>query len=372
MIATNNEVSMYWYDDASDEHGFKIQRAADAYGAPGSWTEIGTVYATNSYYAEFTDTNVIANSTNWYRVQAFNSAGDSEFGDSSSVTVIPPVAAPRMPPASVISAHRIDIRWEADYEFIQGYKIERALDNAGTPGDWSLLADPNIAGNAGVYGDIAVVMNHGYWYRVQSYNWAGASPYSDPLLVIDAPPTAPLLTVTNDQPNQFTLAWAITNNDLSRIKIERAPDNSGAPGAWIQIAEPLLFCGLIPTNYTDIGIPAGATYWYRVRAVNAVGDSPYSNEASATEGKEMSANSALLAQPQILSLTQTNGGVLIRWSTTAGATDVVQATGKLMGDYTDISPALVIIGTGTVITNYFEASAPPNTTSRFYRIKSSH
>jgi hypothetical protein len=363
---------MYWYDDASDEDGFKIQRAADANGAPGNWTEIGTVYATNSYYAEFTDTNVVANSTNWYRVQAFNSAGDSEFSDSNSVAVIPPVAAPRMTPASVISAHRIDIRWEADYDFIQGYKIERSLDNAGTPGAWTLLVDLPSADTAAAYSDIAVVMNHGYWYRVQSYNWSGASPYSDPVLVVDAPPTVPSsLTVTNDQPHQFTLAWAMTNNDVTGIKIERAPDNAGAPGTWIQIAEPLTYCGLIPTNYTDVGIPTGATYWYRIRAVNAVGDSPYSNEASATEGTVAPVNSAFPLQPQILSLTQTNGGMLIQWSTTAGSTDVVQAAGNLTDDYTDISPALVVIGTGTVITNYFEAGAPANTTSRFYRIKSS-
>ena len=54
------------------------------------------------------------------------------------------------------------------------------------------------------------------------------------------------------------------------------------PGAWIQIAEPLIYQNQTTflTTYADTQIPAGQTYWYRVRASNTVGDSPYSNEAS--------------------------------------------------------------------------------------------
>ena len=311
-----------------------------------------------------------ANSTNWYRVQAFNSAGFSEFSDSNNVAVIPPVAAPSMTPASVISAHRIDVRWQADYDFIQGYKLERAPDNSGLPGPWTSLADLPSTDTLDAYSDIAVVMNKGYWYRVQSYNWSGSSPYSDPFLVNDAPPPAPSLAITNDQPHQFTVNWAITNIDITTIKIERAPDNSGIPGAWIQIAEPAAYCGLIPTNYTDIGIPTGQSFWYRVRAVNAVGNSPYSNEASATEHLA-NPSSSTPTPTQILSLTPTNDGVLIQWSTTGGNTDVVQASGNFANGYTNLSPALVIGGSGDTVTNYFEAGALTNSPARYYRILTS-
>src|SRR5207302_9691012 len=36
------------------------------------------------------------------------------------------------------------------------------------------------------------------------------------------------------------------------------------------------------TSYTDTGLAAGATYYYRVSASNAAGDSAFSNVASAT------------------------------------------------------------------------------------------
>src|SRR5262249_44702787 len=142
--------------------------------------------------------------------------------------------------------------------------------------------------------------------------------------------------------------------------------------AWIQIAEPLTYCGLIPTNYTDIGIPTGQTFWYRVRAVNVVGDSPYSNEASATAGAAISSLVTAPPPPEILSLTLTNDGALIQWSTTGGAIDIVQAAGSLSGEYSNISPPLTIEGSGESITNYLDAGALTNSPLRFYRIHQSH
>ena len=39
---------------------------------------------------------------------------------------------------------------------------------------------------------------------------------------------------------------------------------------------------LASTSYTDLTALNGSTYYYRLTASNAVGESPYSNEASAT------------------------------------------------------------------------------------------
>jgi hypothetical protein len=51
------------------------------------------------------------------------------------------------------------------------------------------------------------------------------------------------------------------------VKIERAPDSGGSPGAWAQIAT-------VSSNvaaYSDIGLSPNSKYWYRVRAYNAGG-----------------------------------------------------------------------------------------------------
>jgi hypothetical protein len=59
------------------------------------------------------------------------------------------------------------------------------------------------------------------------------------------------------------------------FKIER---KTGAGGSYSQIAT--VGAGIV--TYNDTGLTTNTTYFYRVRATNAVGDSAYSNEASAT------------------------------------------------------------------------------------------
>src|SRR5262249_47149593 len=74
----------------SDQDGFKLERATDVPGSPGNWVEIATIPATNQYYANFADTNVVAYTTNWYRARAFNGLGTSAYSAAARVEVVPP------------------------------------------------------------------------------------------------------------------------------------------------------------------------------------------------------------------------------------------------------------------------------------------
>jgi autotransporter-associated beta strand protein len=89
------------------------------------------------------------------------------------------------------------------------------------------------------------------------------------------PPAAPSgLAATTISASQIDLTWSDNSTNESSFRIERSPDNVN----FSQIATTA--AGV--TNYSDTGLSAGTTYFYRVRASNAGGNSPYSTVASAT------------------------------------------------------------------------------------------
>src|SRR5262245_54885436 len=64
---TANRVDLTWTDASDAEHGFKIERAPDASGAPGTFQEIGFAPADATGYV---DRAMPASGTYWYRVRA--------------------------------------------------------------------------------------------------------------------------------------------------------------------------------------------------------------------------------------------------------------------------------------------------------------
>jgi hypothetical protein len=88
-------------------------------------------------------------------------------------------------------------------------------------------------------------------------------------------------TVTTDwgiqtpAPARVTLAWQDNASDESGFRIERSLDGSTN---WAEIGT----TGPNVTSYQDAGLAPWTTYYYRVRAYNASGNSAYSNVTSAT------------------------------------------------------------------------------------------
>jgi hypothetical protein len=74
---------------------------------------------------------------------------------------------------------------------------------------------------------------------------------------------------------QINLSWTDNAAGETGFKVER---KTGASGTWEQIGT----TGANATTYGATGLTAGTTYYFRVRATSAGGDSDYSNEASAT------------------------------------------------------------------------------------------
>ena len=89
------------------------------------------------------------------------------------------------------------------------------------------------------------------------------------------PPAAPsALTATAAGSDQINLVWTDNALDESGFEIERSLDNVNF--------SLLTTTGVDVTGYSDSGLTASTTYWYRVRAWNASGQSAWSNTGSDT------------------------------------------------------------------------------------------
>jgi hypothetical protein len=86
--------------------------------------------------------------------------------------------------------------------------------------------------------------------------------------------------------SRIDLTWTDNSGDETGFRIER---KTGAAGAWAQIAA----AGANAAAYASTGLAAGTAYCYRVRAYNAVGNSPYSNEACATTSRSTACQSTI-------------------------------------------------------------------------------
>ena len=103
-------------------------------------------------------------------------------------------------------------------------------------------------------------------------------------MVIDAlpmqtvKPNAPIgleAVDASDVYSRVNLAWTDASNNESAFVLER---KTGPAGTYSQIA-------VIPSDtalYLDVTVTSNTTYYYRVKAVNSAGDSPWSNEAAVT------------------------------------------------------------------------------------------
>ncbi|MBN1670390.1 MAG: lamin tail domain-containing protein [Kiritimatiellae bacterium] len=92
---------------------------------------------------------------------------------------------------------------------------------------------------------------------------------------IGNPPAAPAnLAAAALSQTRISLSWSDTSDNEDGFKIDRRMSGTGV---WDRIGQP----GANTTAYADSGLAVGTTYYYRVKAYNADGNSPYSAVAAA-------------------------------------------------------------------------------------------
>jgi hypothetical protein len=271
---SSSQIDLAWTDNSSDETGFKIERKTSS---GGTYTQIATVGANVTSY---NNTYLTADTTYYYRVRAYSAAGNSDYSNEAHDTTLPPPpSAPVLTSPSygeTVSTLTPRLEWNASSGATE-YGIQVATDYRFT----NLVVDQT--GITNLYYDIpggSLSWGTRYYWRANASNSFGStsswSSYRYFQTAVGPPPDPPTdLTATAVSSSQIDLAWTDNSSDETGFKIER---KTSSGGTYTQIAT----VGANVTSYNNTYLTADTTYYYRVRAYSAAGNSDYSNEAHDT------------------------------------------------------------------------------------------
>ena len=275
-VVSATQINLTWVDQSNNETGFVIQRSTDN-GL--TWSNLASTAANVTTYL---DATAAPGTTYVYHVNATGASTISDVSNTVSVTTVP--AAPANL-AATASNTEISLAW-SDVVGETGYHIERS--NNGVSG-WVQVAVASV--NATSYKDAGLAMGTSYYYRVFGTGVAGESQASNvatattKLLSVPAAPTDLVASLVK---NRIKLAWRDNSSNESGFKLERSTDGL----LW----SPLATLGTNTMSYTESRLRSG-TYYYRVCAYNAAGNSPFSQNTQVAFGLAITPKAASAVSP---------------------------------------------------------------------------
>ena len=198
-------------------------------------------------------------------------------GDSSASPIAPPTA-PTSLGATAVSTSQINLTWVDNSANETAFAIERATDSGFTVG----FVSNSVGSNVTSYQATGLAAGTTYFFRVKAVNAGGSSAPTNTasattLTVPTTPPAAPSgLTAAAASANAINLSWVDNATNEAGFIIDRASDAAFTVGLVTSSV------GANVTSYQAGGLSSNTTYYFRVRATNAVGNSANSNTASAT------------------------------------------------------------------------------------------
>ena len=255
----NARVTLIW-TVSSDATGYYVERSITA-GGPYTQVSMQTT-------ASYTDAGLTNGTKYYYVVSAYNSVGQS--ANSAGVSAMPMAAAPATPMGLAATAGnaQVSLTWTASVG-ATSYQVKRST-SSGAEDQISLPTSSS-------YTDTGLTNGTKYYYVVLAENSGGDSADSAQVSATPTAPSTPPASPTGLNATggnaQESLSWSVSLG-AARYDVKRSTTSGGPYGTAVASAT--------ATNYTDTSVTNGTTYYYVVSAVNTVGQSANSAQASAT------------------------------------------------------------------------------------------
>ncbi|MDO5410593.1 MAG: fibronectin type III domain-containing protein [Lachnospiraceae bacterium] len=270
-------ITLKW-NTLSDAQTYRIYRCESA---DGNYQSIAIV--TNSDYADamsYTDKNVHAGTTYYYKVCAYNPDFTYPDGYLSEALSASPIPARLKLAAKAASYSSIHLSWKKGETGVSGYKIYQAESKNGSYKRIKTITDPKTTS----YVKKKLTIGKNYYYKIISYTTVNdKNYYGDYSSIIKAVPS-----VIASKIQTIKLA-GITKAELTWEKVPGAHGYviyraSSKDGTYKKI-------GAVKSSkkftYTASGMKNGRTYYFKVKAYRTVKEKNYYGPASAIKRKLM-------------------------------------------------------------------------------------
>lgn len=281
------QVNLFWNAPASDGGatitGYKIEYKTGSF--------YSTLVENTGQVTTYSHTGMTTGTAYTYKISALNSIGTSTA--SADVSITPTTSSTATVPgaptglaATAVSPTKIDLSWSAPTNTggypITGYKIQY---RSGSDPYADLIA--NTASTTTTFSHNGITAGQSYIYRVYAITSFATSDKSS-LEVYVQPKSASSSTVPGAPTGLAAIATSPTKIDLSWS----APTNTGGypitgykieykkgTGSYLSLVSNT---ANTTTSYSHTGLTTGASYTYKMSAVNSIGTGNASSEVSAT------------------------------------------------------------------------------------------